>query len=81
VKREGFLRNVCVALGHRRNAGAAERLCQTLAEDSDVLVRAYAAWALGEIGAAPAAPSAVRTSIVDALDRAAAHDTSPEVCS
>ena len=48
--RAGFLRNVCVALGNRGESAAAPALERTLARDPDPLVRAHAAWALGEIG-------------------------------
>jgi epoxyqueuosine reductase len=77
TRRAGFLRNVCVALGNRGDASAAPRLARALAEDPDALVRAHAAWALGEIGrgareAHPAAAAALT---------AAAGDSSPEVCS
>lgn len=47
--RDGFLRNVCVALGNRREASAMPALVRTLKDDPDWLVRAHAAWALGEI--------------------------------
>ncbi|MFI5370341.1 MAG: tRNA epoxyqueuosine(34) reductase QueG [Candidatus Eisenbacteria bacterium] len=49
--RAGFLRNVCVALGNRAETAAAAALAQVLSHDPDGLVRAHAAWALGEIGA------------------------------
>jgi epoxyqueuosine reductase len=81
-RRAGFLRNVCVALGNRRDAGAAPRLARTLAEDPEPLVRGHAAWALGEIGAAAATgrEGAPVGAIRCALERAAGGDTSPEVC-
>ena len=49
--RDGFLRNVCVALGNRRDAATAPALLRALHSDPDWLVRAHAAWALGEIAA------------------------------
>ena len=69
ARRDGFLRNVCVALGNRGEAAAAPRLARALAADPDAVVRAHAAWALGRIGGAPAA----------AALRAAAGDPDPEV--
>jgi epoxyqueuosine reductase len=50
ARRGGFLRNVCVALGNRRDAAAAPALARALASDPEPLVRGHAAWALGEIG-------------------------------
>ena len=58
AKRAGFLRNVCVALGNRRDVAAAPRLARTLREDPEPLVRGHAAWALGEIAAANTAVDA-----------------------
>lgn len=48
--RDGFVRNVCVALGNRGDAGAVDALTRTLRDDPSPLVRAHAAWALGQIG-------------------------------
>lgn len=45
----GFLRNVAVALGNSRDAGAVEVLAESLCH-KESLVREHAAWALGEIG-------------------------------
>ncbi len=50
AQRSGFLRNVCVALGNRREAAAVPALLRALAHDPEPLVRGHAAWALGEIG-------------------------------
>ncbi len=47
--RQGFLRNVAVALGNRRLPDAVPALIGALA-DSEPLVRGHAAWALGRIG-------------------------------
>ena len=47
--REGFLRNVCVALGNRGDASAAPALARALARDPSPLVRGHAAWALGRL--------------------------------
>ena len=47
--RDGFLRNVCVALGNRRDAEAVPHLAETLTVDPSALVRAHAAWALGRL--------------------------------
>ncbi|MCC6349092.1 MAG: tRNA epoxyqueuosine(34) reductase QueG [Candidatus Eisenbacteria bacterium] len=50
--REGFLRNVCVALGNRGQAAALTALARSLAHDPSPLVRGHAAWAIGRIAAA-----------------------------
>jgi epoxyqueuosine reductase len=47
--RNGMLRNLCVALGNWGDAAAVRVLAEALS-DSSPLVRAHAAWALGEIG-------------------------------
>ena len=49
--RDGFLRNVCVALGNRADPVAVLTLRRTLTQDASPLVRAHAAWALGRIAA------------------------------
>ncbi len=51
--REGFLRNVCVALGNRGDAAAAPVLARTLERDHAPLVRGHAAWALGRLAPVP----------------------------
>jgi epoxyqueuosine reductase len=48
AKRRGFLRNVCVALGNLKRPEAVPALARTLREDPEPLVRAHAAWALGQ---------------------------------
>jgi len=50
AKRRGFLRNVCVALGNLKRPEAVPALARALREDPEPLVRAHAAWALGQIG-------------------------------
>jgi len=47
--RDGFLRNVCVALGNRGERASRPALERALRADPSWLVRAHAAWALGEI--------------------------------
>ncbi len=49
AKRDGFLRNVCVALG---NVGALDDVpaLESALADSSPLVRGHAAWALGQVG-------------------------------
>jgi len=51
--RTGFVRNVCIALGNRGDARAAQALARAL-DDGDAVVRGAAAWALGRIGGAEA---------------------------
>ena len=48
--RAGLLRNCCVAAGNLRLERAVPALARCLGEESSVLVRGHAAWALGEIG-------------------------------
>jgi epoxyqueuosine reductase len=50
TKRRGLLRNVTVALGNTRNPDAVQALARTLDSEKEPLVRAHAAWALGQIG-------------------------------
>jgi len=50
AKRDGFVRNVAVALGNTRNPVAVAPLAAALLDDAAPLVRAHAAWALGMIG-------------------------------
>ena len=79
--RAGFVRNVCIALGNRGEASAVPALVNALERDSAPLVRAHAAWALGEIGRRIAAQSASCSvaEIRGCLERAAAADADPEV--
>jgi epoxyqueuosine reductase len=53
--RAGLLRNCCVAAGNLGLRRAVPALIRCLEEDESPLVRAHAAWALGEIGGAEAA--------------------------
>lgn len=50
ARRRGYLRNTAVALGNLRDAKAVPALAITLQSESEPLVRAHAAWALGQIG-------------------------------
>jgi epoxyqueuosine reductase len=65
ARREGFVRNVCVALGNRGEMADASALMRTLRWDVSPVVRGHAAWALGEI-ARRSEPGPIR----DALERA-----------
>ena len=78
ARREGFLRNVCVALGNRRDVAAAPALLRALSSDPASVVREHAAWALGEVGGALAAGDERRELVAGGLARAA-HDPAPEV--
>ena len=49
TKRRGLLRNVAVALGNSGDRGAIPALGRCLAEEPEPLVRAHAAWALGQL--------------------------------
>lgn len=70
AKRDGFIRNVAVALGNTRNPAAVRPLGNTLRCDPSSLVRLHAAWALGAIGDSAA---------VRALESALISETSGEV--
>jgi len=48
AKRDGLLRNVCVALGNVGTADDLPALCRAL-DDGSALVRGHAAWAIGRI--------------------------------
>lgn len=70
AKRQGLLRNVCVALGNLGDPIAVPALTQALQYDLSPLVRGHAAWALGCIGGA-----AATQTLQTALDQ----ETAPEV--
>ena len=53
ARRDGFVRNVVLALGNSRSAEAIPALGRAL-EDPSPLVRRHAAWSLGQIPAADA---------------------------
>ena len=53
TKRRGYLRNVAIALGNTGTLADLPALAQALA-DPEPLVRAHAAWAIGQIGGAEA---------------------------
>lgn len=70
AKRRGYLRNIAVALGNLGNPDTVEPLVGVLDSDPEPLVRAHAAWALGQIG----------TGIVwKALARAATQEMDSQV--
>lgn len=52
--RDGFVRNVCIALGNRGDPASVPALARALRDDGAALVRGHAAWALGRIGDAAA---------------------------
>jgi epoxyqueuosine reductase len=54
AKRRGYLRNVAVALGNAGDPSTVAELTETLENEPEDLVRAHAAWALGQIGTRPA---------------------------
>jgi epoxyqueuosine reductase len=70
AKRSGYLRNVAVAMGNSKSESAVGGLAQALFNDGEPLVRAHAAWALGNIGGRLAR---------DALGDALVSETNPEV--
>ncbi len=54
AKRRGYLRNIAVALGNTRNPQGVPALAGALQANPEPLVRAHAAWALGQISEAQA---------------------------
>ena len=50
TKRSGLLRNASVILGNLGDSNSTHVLASSLTEDSDPIVRAHSAWALGQIG-------------------------------
>ncbi len=69
AKRRGLVRNACVAAGNSGDAAMIPHLLPLL-HDTEPLVRAHAAWALGRLGGAPA---------TDALHVALAAETDETV--
>ena len=74
AKRVGLQRNACVALGNSKDTHAVAALAGALAADES-LVRGHAAWALGEIGGAPALDC-----LKEASQREEDADVMEEVC-
>ena len=72
TKRKGYLRNIAVALGNSHRQEAVMVLDQALTHEHEPLVRAHAAWALGQIGGAHANQT---------LKSAAKHEHDPMVLS
>jgi epoxyqueuosine reductase len=70
AKRRGLLRNVAVALGNSGDRASVPDLAHAL-HDAEPLVRAHAAWALGELGGATAE---------NALEESLATEDVPSVC-
>ena len=65
AKRDGFVRNVVVALGNSHRPEAVPALTKAL-RDKSALVRGHAAWALGEIAAPEAMAALVAASEAEA---------------
>ena len=69
-KRRGLARNAAIALGNTGNPAAAPFLARALGEHDEPLVRAHAAWGLGQLAGVDARA---------ALDAAATRETVPPV--
>jgi epoxyqueuosine reductase len=67
AKRRGLLRNVAIVLGNTKNPAAIPALARALREDAEPLVRAHAAWAIGNIGG-PAARAALENARTHEID-------------
>ena len=50
AKRRGYLRNIAIALGNAKDPASVSDLANILLSEIEPLVRAHAAWALGQIG-------------------------------
>jgi epoxyqueuosine reductase len=76
TKRRGLLRNAAIALGNSGNPAAVPILARTLENESEALVRAHAAWALGRFGEVEArqALEAARMKEPDPLVRTEIED-------
>jgi len=70
AKRRGLLRNVAVALGNSGNREAVGVIGRALETEPEALVRAHAAWALGQLGG-----SAARS----ALEKQKKRESDPDV--
>ncbi|HZO81528.1 MAG TPA: tRNA epoxyqueuosine(34) reductase QueG [Candidatus Binataceae bacterium] len=70
TRRRGLLRNAAVVLGNTGNRDAVAVLARTLACEPEPLVRAHAAWALGQLGGRAAH---------DALERRRRGENDPSV--
>jgi epoxyqueuosine reductase len=67
AKRDGLLRNACVALGNLGDPRAVPGLAAAL-DDAAALVRGHAAWALGRLGGTAAAEALERRRSAEADD-------------
>ena len=67
TRRDGYLRNVAVALGSLGFPAGVPALAKALSDDPEPLVRSHAAWALGQLGGSAAlqALSAAARSEID----------------
>lgn len=74
AKRRGYLRNVAVALGNAKDRRTIELLGDVLVNESEVLVRSQAAWALGQIGG-----EAARARLAAARQRETATEVLAEI--
>lgn len=70
ARRTGYLRNVAVALGNQKNSDALADLAWMLENEPEPLLRAHAAWAIGEIGGLTA---------MIILDQASRREDNPDV--
>lgn len=80
AKRRGYLRNIAVALGNRRDTAAVSALAKAVLDEPEPLVRGHAAWALGRMRTAQARQMlekaaksepdlSVKSEIIQALDQ------------
>lgn len=71
ARRRGMLRNAAVVLGNQLNSDAIPALSNLLFKDPEPLIRAHAAWSLGQF---------TNPSARSALEKAFVLETTPKVC-
>lgn len=75
ARRRGLLRNAAIVLGNRRDPGSMPLLARVLSDEPEALVRAHAAWALGQISGRKA-----RQILQDRLPAEADPHVAEEIC-
>lgn len=79
AKRDGFVRNVCVALGNTGDERDLPALGRALAADPSPVVRGHAAWAIGQIGARRGAGEPARRALESASGQEPAESVRVEI--
>ena len=66
--RRGYLRNVAVAIGNQHDPAALPSLSQAFARESEPLVRAHIAWAIGQSGGSASRQVLEKTQAVETVE-------------